>query len=555
MSEEFDKQIKEALSNIEPPYNPASWDDMASRLDAVDDELDQTIIDGLRTVNPSYTPQRWNRLSEWMDYAWYAKNQYFISKSAEAVLMLLALFTFFNYQHHTSQPTTTPMPIAAVNPTNTDETTLASENYQVEPPVSLSNEVDQTATPAEGALAEGALAEVSNTTTNQVDKPRAVKPALNAVNEESNSPTSSTTKLSATALTRTDGVALSSSTNEDQKAPVSTTTTPDAPPVPFRLNQSPIQSSEENKAAMPYLPNASESKEKIKDRPIAMFDPLENMDKDAPLALRKSAVPFAQLASLKPLDRKSQSFDNAPLMKAKRKSFRPWSLSTFTDLSFNSIRTPYDNLYEKSGYNQNRVGVGGGIQVHRKVGPVEVSTGAIYSSKQYNPKEFIELFKKNDESEGTHFIFDGIRLNIVSVPVHASYQVNNTAKWRTYVVAGGAFHMALQAEYERAYFKVNEDQIQGIALQVEQQNGTVTEGRTPNFEKKKFPDGLLGDGSMKDNFYFSIDLGVGLERKLSDATSFFVQPTVYYNLFNKGLSANDDIINTFSLQLGMKTRL
>ena len=224
-------------------------------------------------------------------------------------------------------------------------------------------------------------------------------------------------------------------------------------------------------------------------------------------------------------------------------------------LNFNHITTPYDGLYEKSGYNQNRVGTGGGLMVHKHVGPVELSTGLGYSSKQYDPQAFVELFTKSNTTDGTQFTFNGINLNVVSIPVHATYFINKKGKWRTYASIGGAMHLALQAQYERDVEVVPQRDVMRLAERVSRQGGTVTAGTRPKFEEKKFPDGILGDGSFKDNHYFTLDLAFGVERKLSPKTSLFAQPTVYYNLFNKGLSANNDIINTFAFQLGVKTRI
>lgn len=548
MREDFDKEIKDALSGIERPYNPKGWDDLSSRLDEEDQLIDETMKSSIANLEPAFQASHWQRMQEWLDYAWYIKNKYFISKSAEAVLILLALFTFFNYQHQTNThaPTeTAESPLAQLDKQSTKaitqtETAIAQTDITTEAAIPQSTDAfEKSGSNKVTQLAEAPAS--SSQTTRQ----------LRPTQDESSSSAKPFASTSARSDIRLNKTALETPVMDSKAQPTEET----AAPVPFRLNQSPKMSSEQNRVLMPFLPKANENTKATNAKPIAGLTPQSIQPPVDPLSARMDAVPAAKLVSLNTLNNPVQQVDNAPIIDIKRVNRRPWSVSAFTDMNFNSIRTPYDGLYEKSGYNQNRVGIGGGFQVHRQIGPVEVSTGAIYASKQYSPKEFIELFKKNEDSEGTHFIFDGVHLNILTVPLHTSYYIHNSNGWRTYAVAGGAVHMAMQAEYEREYFTVAEDQLQRIAVQVESQNGTVTEGRTPNFEIKKFPNGLLEDGSVKDNLYFTLDIGIGIERQLTHATALFVQPTVFYNLFNKGLSANDDIINTFSLQVGMKTRL
>ena len=214
-------------------------------------------------------------------------------------------------------------------------------------------------------------------------------------------------------------------------------------------------------------------------------------------------------------------------------------------LDFNQIATPYDEVYGNSGYAQQKVGIGGGMLFGKKVGDISVETGFIYSSKKYSPKEFIEIFIPDNADENTFYSFEKIHLNTLSIPLQLSYEFDKNGRWNSYVSTGAAMHMALQANYETK-------KLPFPRFAPYPDNANITRGETPKFDEKAFEDGIIEGGSFRENHYFTLNLGAGLEYKLSGNVSLYAQPTFYYNVFNKGLGPNNDKIHTLSLNVGSK---
>ena len=529
MKKPLDHIVKEALENLQVPYDPTSWEDMQHRIDhEIGTEIDDDIKSSVSDLNVGYQHKHWLQLKQWLDFTWYASNKVYISKAAECGLMLLALFTFFNYIG--SQARISPalfaetMPAAhestAINSASDDQidriTLQAASNTTAE-----SKSEKQTAVVMQPDEASSkVLSDVSN------------KLAAAATPGKSKYPTNVSSE---TPTTSNSGVEI----GDGQVGYGS----PDKNPTVDRTTSNLVEGG----------PSEHSEEEIVAE---AVSSEVDMLGASSPEYLQSSALavvdnlPTTVISALNTAEIKTP---DPQLLALNTHGEKRWAISAFSDLGFNHISTPYDALYEKSGYNQNRIGIGGGLRVHRAFGPVEISAGMTYSSLKYNPKEFIELFKRSPESEGTVYRFEGIELNLLSIPVHANYYINKTGKWHAYVAAGGAIHLALQAEYEK------DAEMVPSAVPIpefinENEGATVTVGRTPNFEIKNFPDGLLENGSFRDNHYFTLDVGIGVERKISKSTSIFTQPTVYYNLFNKGLSANNDKINTFTLQLGAKTK-
>ena len=512
MKKPLDHIVKEALEHLEVPYDPTSWDDMQQRIDQelgtdLDDDIKSTVAD----LHVGYQHKHWLQLKEWLDFTWYASNKIYISKAAECGLMLLALFTFFNYvgngEYNRPEPIAENIPTEMqVSPTNISET-----DNDLKLDVAASTDYTEVGENSKSDDFQGQLPSEKNQIGQETDNNR-------SQSNISFLPAAANPVVDAQKVIITDENNYTAVINEAEV--IESNTAENGPEI--KTGQ---------------LENAT-------SKSIQDLVALESA----------SSIDQLVLSNILPVVSQENSKPVVPVMVALHsQGEKNWAVSAFSDLGFNHISTPYDELYEKSGYNQNRIGIGGGLRVHRDFGPVELSAGLTYSSLKYNPKEFIELFKRSPESEGTVYRFEGIELNLLSVPIHANYYINKTGKWHAYIAAGGAIHLALQAEYEK-----DAELVPG-ALPIpefvdENEGATVTVGRTPNFEKKKFPDGLLENGSFKDNHYFTLDLGIGVERKISKSTSVFAQPTVYYNLFDKGLSANNDKINTFTLQLGAKTK-
>lgn len=102
----FDRQIRHTLENLEPPFDPTTWDALQQKLDAANAApaaeeapapppsrgtvTEQQIADFLRDFEVGYQPADWNLLSQQMDHRAEVR-RIRLHKAAEAVLMLLLL--------------------------------------------------------------------------------------------------------------------------------------------------------------------------------------------------------------------------------------------------------------------------------------------------------------------------------------------------------------------------------------------------------------------------------------------------------------------------------
>ena len=81
----------------------------------------------------------------------------------------------------------------------------------------------------------------------------------------------------------------------------------------------------------------------------------------------------------------------------------------------------------------------------------------------------------------------------------------------------------------------------------------------PAIERYPETEGLLEGGSIIDNGYISLNLGMGIERYMSHRWSIFAQPTYYQSLLypntTNGFGPYRDKFNTMSIMFGVKIRL
>ncbi len=545
MNKHIDDIVKNALENLEVPYNPLSWEDMQSRMESSDTEVDDAIRAELNNVRVAYQHKHWLQLKDWLDYTWYASNKIFVSKTAEAILMILALITFYNYSSQ-------PIPTVANQPVAIVENWTQSKNETNHAINKVKTEESSVYVTSQTQLNSASIKDASSLSNSYSNVLPHEKVSENSPSRSSHASNPSTTKSRVTAASVSSTAEAFRHVNapvNDDDASTGTIDT-SVPGKRLEIASKDIQINEViiNDTKTSTNNHLTEDKRTVSDKSFP--GNISNVGQRHDVQhFAKVTIPSAKLVTYDEADLQAQHRVLANQISNAKK----WSISAFTDINLNHITTPYDDLIEQSGYNTNRTGLGGGFLVHRDLGPIELSSGFMYSSKQY-PQNFIELFIKHPTLAATKFTLKGIELNVATLPLHATYYINQ-GKWQTYVVGGGALHVALQADYNIEIETIAVEEVNDEQLEVENAAGIVTRGTPPVHEKKRFTDGILAGGPFNENFYFTLDLGFGVERKLSPSTSLFIQPTVYYNLFNRGLSANDNIINTFSAQLGVKTRL
>jgi hypothetical protein len=122
-TERFDETIKNALDNIEEPYDASTWAQLAGRLEAMpkavdaDTSIDDAVRDTLVNMEAPYQAAHWAQMSRLLDQQ-LLRRRLLTAKAAEAAIFLLLLLNFNLFIDENSpiyQPRPTP-PASAETP-------------------------------------------------------------------------------------------------------------------------------------------------------------------------------------------------------------------------------------------------------------------------------------------------------------------------------------------------------------------------------------------------------------------------------------------------------
>lgn len=221
------------------------------------------------------------------------------------------------------------------------------------------------------------------------------------------------------------------------------------------------------------------------------------------------------------------------------------SMAIHGDLNY--VMTPYDQLLINRGYDQLVSGYGGWIGYAWEGPKWALRTTIAYHRKYYLPKPYTEVFDGDFERGYFSETLRDIELNLMSLSIQAQRTISRRNRWHTYGLMGGTGHLAFQANYDRK---------QSYAPGTDPQGGEIPEPLVPSkTSQKKYADGFFEGGSFAENSYFTLDLGIGIERYLNDRTSLFLEPVYQHNPFQKSLGPNRDRINTLSISTGVRVNL
>jgi hypothetical protein len=252
-----------------------------------------------------------------------------------------------------------------------------------------------------------------------------------------------------------------------------------------------------------------------------------------------------------------------------------WTLrmSAFTNTDFAMVLMPptkysmYDTLIAE-GYDTTLAsGYGGGIAVHFKKHKWEIQTGATYSVKRYVPNspalfaETVNYIIKQEESE-----FKGVQLNILQVPLHLNYHFKDHGKWRIYGSFGAAGHLVTTSTNQAkelaaptsATFALLPPVSNVSSKIVQSKGGDIVEQQpvsAANQPISLFPNGFFEGGHIRNNFYLTANIGLGLERYVSSRWSIFLQPNYQHQFLKNDIGVNGERFYNFSLQFGTKVGL
>lgn len=220
-------------------------------------------------------------------------------------------------------------------------------------------------------------------------------------------------------------------------------------------------------------------------------------------------------------------------------------LSAYASGDVNLINTPFDKFYSLASYNKEALNKSFGLGISSRTGNLEVESGIGYAGREYQPRIVTEQFGQFAD----HYFeksLNKIKYDIATVPLQLKYHVLNNSAASFYLMAGATLNLVANATYD---------------ISEVLRNGHPQGVRAPNEEarldEKPFNKGLLNGDKLSDNYFVSVDFGIGIEKRVFGNTSLYVQPSYHRHILSNGIGIgpNQDKIHTSSLQIGIKTAI
>ncbi len=220
---------------------------------------------------------------------------------------------------------------------------------------------------------------------------------------------------------------------------------------------------------------------------------------------------------------------------------------TATDVNF--VVSPYDPVFGTPSDTTLAVGYGGGLLLGLQRNRWEWETGLLYTFKRYTPNTPRQLLGSLEYLIEENF--DGIQLDMLQIPFHVRHNLWWHPRWHVWLHAGASAHLVLSPFYDIHYREVTP--LFASVPSSEKDPGEVLE--QSRLREKEFPIGLLQGGSLRDNSWLTLNLGMGLERHLSDRLSLMARPALQYDLDRRGFGPNADRLHALSLWMGVRWRI
>ncbi len=245
-----------------------------------------------------------------------------------------------------------------------------------------------------------------------------------------------------------------------------------------------------------------------------------------------------------------------PLLPQRRQKQRQtrFSLLTSSDISYvfspsNQLNV-FDTLVPTPSATTLASGYGGGILVSWKIDRWEFQTGGLYSFKRYIPNTPVFFFETVN-----YYIreeFRGVQLDLLQLPVSLQYHVKNAGNWRFYGAFGASGYLVTSSVYEIDHQRTLAVKVPTGPPAAEE---ALLEDDASIRTEQDLPDGLVDGGLLRNNFYLTANLGIGVERYVTPRWTLFVQPEYQHFLHAEGIGVNRERFYTLSFRMGTKVSL
>ena len=507
-----DEAMKGSLENLEgAAFVPMDWNVMESKLDAaisdaeIDPQMDDIYLDSvaydhLKNMQPAYNHEHWEMMSARLDEEYAYRRKVFVTKLFEAAIVLLLVWTAFNYFPN-KKSTTSPLEIAGETNTNSNQNNTNDLSTVLNDQSLLENEP---------------VTSFENTipSSNQENQNKIVKDVINET------------------------PSLISKSNPINVEVIASNPTP--PILDDKISESPFL---KNASAISLLKN---KKQKTSSLPLEKTLALNEVE----ILKEKLIVQISPLPSLMNsfLDMDEFTKDRFSLSQLiGKKKLRThevfFSMYGSSDLNFVDSDFYNNNKREWDVYQRYRYGYGGGFALGFQLKRFLIETGVSYNSISYQQREearIIGSFTRGYVEE----TWDDAELSMVQVPLNIQYSFLVKRKWRMYSLTGVSINMALQNNFN---------------FQLEDQEATSSRSISVNeseiANEALLYKGILEGGGFRENSYLTANLGFGVERKFTYRWSLFLQPIYRRHFLIDGIGPNEDRIHSSSIRFGAKVKI
>jgi len=247
-------------------------------------------------------------------------------------------------------------------------------------------------------------------------------------------------------------------------------------------------------------------------------------------------LPPQLLALSTPMPERPLGLPQVPLSKTKTKG--PFYLSSYAVADQDRIRSA-DGNYSGNGY---------GLVLAAGFRPDKwgVEAGIGYSSKQYSPKQKVDIYAGNSTDGYYGSSLSGVSADMLAVPLKVTRRIAKMGRTSAHAVAGATLQVAMNKnfDYDATFFPP----------------GSLPPNLLPDPNQapqlRKAGKGLLENGSLADNLLVSLDAGLRIEHQIGKGRlTAFVEPAYRKAIAGKGYGPGQEPVNSFSIQAGVLTYL
>ena len=222
--------------------------------------------------------------------------------------------------------------------------------------------------------------------------------------------------------------------------------------------------------------------------------------------------------------------------------FGKWHLTLLTGLDGDNVFTPAYPRFKVPETIRNSSGFHLGFLLSEGAKRLETGFGFIYANKEYNAPAV--TFIQGSLRDGyTTEQLKKIQLNLLQIPVFTRFNFVHKENWRIYATLGATAQVTLSANY----FIVHPGFFPSSVALTGKSNSVY----------QNLEEGLMQGGTLIDNVYLSMDMGVGAEKMISPRMSIFAQSSYqsFVGHVSKGIGPYNDRISTVSFQSGVRINL